>query len=69
MVAFIVDVPSSPLDPSTSLPVQAYLWNDSAEKPMEKASAAIIILLSFLILFNLIAVFIRRKFETKCKII
>lgn len=66
MVAFIVDVPSSPLDPSTSLPVQAYLWNDSAERAYEeKTSAAIIILLSFLILFNLIAVFIRRKFETK----
>ena len=66
MVAFIVDVPSSPLDPSTSLPVQAYLWNDSAERAYEeKTSAAIIILLSFLILFNLIAVIIRRKFETK----
>ena len=66
MVAFIVDIPGSPVDPSTSLPVQAYLWNDSAERGYEeKTSAAIIILLGFLILFNLIAVIIRRKFETK----
>tara|TARA_B100001769_G_C22112106_1_gene601948 strand:- start:2032 stop:3315 length:1284 start_codon:yes stop_codon:yes gene_type:complete len=66
MVAFIVDVPSSPVDPSTSLPVQAYLWHDSAERAYEeKTSAAIMLLLSFLIIFNLFAVLIRRKFETK----
>ena len=26
MVAFVVDVPSSPLDSSAALPVQVYLW-------------------------------------------
>ena len=66
MVAFVVDVPSSPLDASASLPVQVYLWAESAERGyVEKTSATIMLLLGFLILLNLAAVLIRRKFETK----
>ena len=66
MVAFVVDVPSSPLDASASLPVQVYLWAESAERGyVEKTSATIMLLLLFLILMNLTAVIIRRKFETK----
>ena len=66
MVAFVVDVPSSPLDASASLPVQVYLWAESAERGyVEKTSATIMLLLGFLILLNLTAVLIRRKFETK----
>ena len=66
MVAFVVDVPQTPLDASASLPVQVYLWSESAERGyVEKTSATIMMLLGFLILMNLAAVLIRRKFETK----
>ena len=48
------------------LPVQVYLWAESAERGyVEKTSATIMLLLLFLILMNLTAVIIRRKFETK----
>ncbi len=64
MVAFIVDVPQGIVDPSTVLPVQIYLWADSAERAfVEKTSAAIIVLLGFLILMNLGAVILRRRAE------
>ena len=66
MVAFIVDVPGSITDPSAVLPVQIYLWADSPERAFtEKTSAAIMILLTFLIAMNSLAVFLRKKFETK----
>ena len=66
MVAFVVDGPQTPLDASASLPVQVYLWSESAERGyVEKTSATIMMLLGFLILMNLAAVLIRRKFETK----
>jgi phosphate transport system permease protein len=64
MVAFIVDIPTSIFDPATVLPVQVYLWADSPERAfVEKTSAAIIVLLAFLIVMNLTAVIIRRKTE------
>ncbi len=64
MVAFIVDVPQGPLDPSAALPVQVYLWADSPERAfVERTSAAIIVLLGFLLLMNLTAVLLRRRFE------
>jgi len=66
MVAFIVDIPGGPLDPSTVLPVQIFLWADSPERAfLERTSAAIMVLLVFLILMNLIAVKLRRKFEQR----
>jgi phosphate transport system permease protein len=66
MVAFIVDVPKSILEPATALPVQIFLWADSPERAFsEKTSAAIIVLLLFLILMNLAAVIMRRKFEKR----
>ena len=66
MVAFIVDIPSSILDPATVLPVQIYLWADSPERAFtEKTSAAIMVLLTFLILMNLAAIWLRRKFERR----
>jgi phosphate transport system permease protein len=66
MVAFIVDVPGGFTDPATALPVQIYLWADSPERAFtEKTSAAIIILLAFLICMNAAAVFMRKKFETR----
>ena len=66
MVAFIVDVPTSLTDPATVLPVQIFQWADLPEKGfVEKTSAAIMVLLAFLIAMNAIAVFLRRKFERK----
>jgi len=66
MVAFIVDVPGSFTDPSTALPVQIYLWADSPERAFaERTSAAIIVLLGFLLIMNLSAVILRRKMERK----
>ena len=66
MVAFIVDVPGGPLDPSTVLPVQIFLWADSPERAfVERTSAAIMVLLAFLITMNAIAVVLRRRFERR----
>ena len=64
MVAFIVDVPQSFSDPATALPVQIYLWADSPERAFaERTSAAILVLLTFLLIMNLVAVMIRRRVE------
>ncbi len=66
MVAFIADTPEDVLDPTTVLPVQIYLWSDSPEVGFaEKTSAAIMVLLGFLVLFNLVAIIIRKKFERR----
>ena len=66
MVAFIVDVPESPLDPSTALPVQIFLWADSPERAfVERTSAAILVLLAFLVLMNGAAILLRRRFERR----
>lgn len=66
MVAFIVDIPKSILEPATALPVQVFLWADSPERAFnEKTSAAIIVLLIFLIVMNLSAVLVRRKLEQR----
>lgn len=66
MVAFIVDVPSSITDPATALPVQIFLWSDSPERAFtERTSAAIMVLLTFLIFMNATAVVLRKKFEIK----
>jgi len=66
MVAFIVDVPQSMVDPATALPVQIYLWADSPERAFtEKMAAGIMVLLAFLITMNLTAVVLRQRFERK----
>lgn len=66
MVAFIVDVPDSILKPATALPVQIFLWADSPERAfLEKTSAAIIVLVAFLIAMNLIAILLRNKYSRR----
>lgn len=66
MVAFIVDIPGSFTDPSTVLPVQIFLWADSPERAfLERTSAAIMVLLAFLVTMNAVAVFLRKKFERR----
>ncbi len=66
MVAFIVDLPAGPLDAATVLPVQIYLWADSPEQSFEAlASAAIMVLLAFLITMNTLAVVLRKRLERR----
>jgi phosphate transport system permease protein len=66
MVAFLVDVPHGLLEPATVLPVQIYLWADSPERAFaERTSAAIIVLLIFLITMNSLAVVLRQRFERR----
>ena len=66
MVAFIVDVPGGFSDPATALPVQVYLWADSPERAFaERTAAAIIVLLGFLLMMNLAAIIMRKRFESQ----
>jgi len=66
MVAFIVDVPGGPTDAATALPVQIFLWADSPERAwVYKTSAAILVLLVFLVAMNLTAVLLRNRFERR----
>ncbi len=66
MVAFIVDIPGGFTDPATVLPVQIYLWADAPERAfVAKTSAAIMVLLGFLVLMNALAVYLRKRFERR----
>ncbi len=66
MVAFVADIPGGFTDSATVLPVQIYLWADSPERAfVAKTSAAIMVLLAFLILMNALAVLLRKRFERR----
>ncbi|MDG4606960.1 MAG: phosphate ABC transporter permease PstA [Candidatus Contendobacter sp.] len=66
MVAFIVDVPKGFMDPATVLPVQVYLWSDLPERAfVERTSAAIMVLLAFMIVMNGLAILLRKRFERR----
>ena len=70
MVAFVKDYPAAPpegfFDPASALPVQVYSWTQRADPAfVERASGAIIVLLVFLVLMNLVAILLRRKFERR----
>ncbi|MBC7737071.1 MAG: phosphate ABC transporter permease PstA [Candidatus Saccharibacteria bacterium] len=70
MVAFVDNYPSAPvqgfLDPATALPVQVYGWAQRADPAfIERSSGAIIILLIFLVVMNVFAVWLRRRFERR----
>jgi phosphate transport system permease protein len=66
MRAFIASPPERLTDPSTVLPVQIFLWSDQVNRGfVEKTSAAIIVLLVFLLAMNGVAIYLRNKFETR----
>jgi phosphate transport system permease protein len=66
MRAFIASPPGGVADPATALPVQIFLWSDEVGKGfIEKTSAAIIVLLVFLLTMNGIAIYLRNKFEKR----
>ena len=52
--------------PATALPVQIYLWADSPERAfVERTSAAIMVLLAFLLVMNAAAILLRKRFERR----
>ena len=64
MNAFITSAPAGPFDAATALPTQIYIWADSPERGfVSRTSAAILVLLGFLVLMNGLAIFLRRKLE------
>jgi phosphate transport system permease protein len=66
MRAFIASPPGGLAQPATVLPVQIFLWSDEVSRGfVEKTSAAIIVLLAFLLAMNGIAIFLRNKFEQR----
>ena len=70
MVAFVREFPAAPpeglFDPASALPVQVYNWTQRSDPAfVERASGAIIVLLIFLLCMNLLAIFLRRKFERR----
>jgi phosphate transport system permease protein len=66
MVAFVVSVPDSFTDQATVLPVQIYIWSTSPERAfLEKSAAAILVLLTFLLLMNGTAIWLRKKLQRR----
>ena len=66
MFAFVADIPSGIVDQASSLPDQIYLWAESSERGyVELTAAGIMVILIFLVLMNLLAVFLRKKFERR----
>ena len=66
MRAFIAAPPGGITDPATVLPVQIFLWSDEVDRAfVEKTSAAIIVLLLFMLLMNGLAIYLRNRFERR----
>ncbi len=67
MNAFVAQVPGTPLDQSTALPVQIYLWQGNENRNFFEArtSAAIIVLLGLMLTLNAIAIFLRTRLEKR----
>jgi phosphate transport system permease protein len=66
MRAFIAVPPSGITEPATVLPVQIFLWSDEVDRAfVEKTSAAIIVLLVFMLLMNGLAIYLRNRFEQR----
>ncbi|MCX7560685.1 phosphate ABC transporter permease PstA [Sulfitobacter sp. F26204] len=66
MNAFITSAASSPFDSATALPTQIFIWADSPERGfVSRTSAAILVLLGFLVMMNAVAIYLRQKFERK----
>ena len=66
MRAFIASPPQGITEPATVLPVQIFLWSDEVSRGfVEKTSAAIIVLLIFMLLMNGLAIYLRNRFERR----
>ncbi|MEQ1495814.1 MAG: phosphate ABC transporter permease PstA [Novosphingobium sp.] len=66
MRAFIASAPDGFTSPATVLPVQIFLWSDEIDRGfVERTSAAIIVLLAFLLVMNGLAIYLRNRFEKR----
>ena len=66
MRAFVATPPDGFTSPATVLPMQIFLWSDEIDRGfVERTSAAIIVLLLFLLAMNGLAIYLRNKFEKK----
>ena len=66
MVSFVPGVPEALTSASTVLPVQIFIWENASERAFqERTAAAIMVLLAFMIIMNLAAVLLRRRFERR----
>ncbi|MFN4208272.1 MAG: phosphate ABC transporter permease PstA [Agrobacterium albertimagni] len=66
MNAFITSPPAGVMEASTALPTQIYIWADSPERGfVSRTSAAILVLIGFLVVMNAIAIFLRQRFERR----
>ena len=66
MVSFVPGVPETLTSAATVLPVQIFIWENASERAFhERTAAAIIVLLVFMVLMNLAAVLLRRRFERR----
>lgn len=66
MRAFVASPPSGFTSPSSVLPVQIFLWSDEIDRGfVERTSAAIVVLLVFLLLMNGLAIYLRNRFEKR----
>ncbi|WP_299309513.1 phosphate ABC transporter permease PstA [uncultured Croceicoccus sp.] len=66
MRAFVATPPDGFTSPSSVLPVQIFLWSDEINRGfVERTSAAIIVLLVFLLLMNGLAIYLRNRFERR----
>jgi phosphate transport system permease protein len=66
MRAFVAAPPDGFTSPATVLPVQIFLWSDEIDRGfVERTSAAIIVLLLFLLLMNGLAIYLRNRFEKR----
>ncbi|MBS0481184.1 MAG: phosphate ABC transporter permease PstA [Proteobacteria bacterium] len=66
MRAFVATPPEGLTSPATVLPVQIFLWSDEIDRGfVERTSAAIIVLLLFLLAMNGLAIYLRNRFEKR----
>ena len=66
MVSFVPGVPAGLTSAATVLPVQVFIWENASERAFhERTAAAIMVLLVFMILMNLAAILLRRRFERR----
>lgn len=64
MRAFVATPPDGVTAPSSVLPMQIFLWSDEIDAGfVQNTSAAIIVLLVFLLAMNGLAIYLRNKFE------
>lgn len=66
MISFVPGVPTGFTSAATVLPVQVFIWENASERAFhERTAAAIMVLLVFMILMNLAAILLRRRFERR----